>query len=114
MQCADRQTGRQAGRQAGRHQWLTYCRTSPNTAAQVSPELQKRRKKPISRPAHTYSKHRIDRERERRERERERERERRALREDRWYERQKRVIERKREAEGERQRQKEGRTHWVS
>ena len=32
--------------------------------------FQKRRKKPISRPAHTYSKHRIDRERERRERER--------------------------------------------
>ena len=49
--------------------------------------------------------------RERGERERERERERRALREDRCYERQKRVIERKREAEGERQRDKKREGH---
>jgi len=35
MQHADRQTAEQKG--------LTYCRTSPNTSAQVSPKLQERR-----------------------------------------------------------------------
>ncbi len=38
MQHADRQTAEQKG--------LTYCWTSPNTSAQVSPQLQERREAP--------------------------------------------------------------------
>lgn len=38
MENADRQTGKQKG--------LTYCWTSPNTSAQVTPQLQERREAP--------------------------------------------------------------------
>lgn len=46
MQRAERQTAKQKG--------LTYCWTSPNTSAQVSPQLQERREAPKD---HRQTKH---------------------------------------------------------